>query len=277
MPLVLFAEDNQDLHEQDYIQSSLVTNDIFNLSSNFNMNSAETRGESNRIDCMIQPFSMVEVASSSSGIVDKMNVDRGSLVNKDQVIAVLESSVEKTNAEHSAAKYKFLKKKYERLLSLYDQKVLSYHELQEADAEQELAKIESRRTVELLRLRTITSPFSGIVIDKYISPGELTDQQKVVKIAQVNPLKVEVIAPVEIYGSVQKGMKANIFPEGPKTGPFEAEVDIVDQVVDAASGTFGIRLILQNPQFDIPAGLKCSAKFISKGKGLRDQAKNKMR
>jgi hypothetical protein len=38
-------------------------------------------------------------------------------------------------------------------------------------------------------------------------------------------------------------------------------VAIVDRVVDSASGTFGVRLDLANPKGDIPAGIKCRARF----------------
>ncbi len=41
----------------------------------------------------------------------------------------------------------------------------------------------------------------------------------------------------------------------------EAEVGVVDKVVDAASGTFGVRLELPNPDTSLPAGLKCRVRF----------------
>jgi membrane fusion protein (multidrug efflux system) len=38
-------------------------------------------------------------------------------------------------------------------------------------------------------------------------------------------------------------------------------VVIVDRVIDAASGTIGVRLKLPNPDYHIPAGLKCTVAF----------------
>jgi membrane fusion protein (multidrug efflux system) len=38
-------------------------------------------------------------------------------------------------------------------------------------------------------------------------------------------------------------------------------VTVVDKVVDAASGTFGVRLELPNPDLKLPAGLKCTVRF----------------
>ena len=44
-------------------------------------------------------------------------------------------------------------------------------------------------------------------------------------------------------------------------GEHEAEVTIVDRVIDAASSTFGVRLTLPNDEAQIPSGLKCSVRF----------------
>ena len=55
-------------------------------------------------------------------------------------------------------------------------------------------------------------------------------------------------------------------PEAPFEGEYEAIVTIVDRVVDAASGTFAVRLELPNENGRLPAGLKCSVSFPSQTK-----------
>jgi hypothetical protein len=47
----------------------------------------------------------------------------------------------------------------------------------------------------------------------------------------------------------------------PVGGVYKAVVTVVDQVFDAASGTIGVRLELPNPDYAIPAGLKCQVRF----------------
>ena len=44
-------------------------------------------------------------------------------------------------------------------------------------------------------------------------------------------------------------------------GTHTARVKVVDPVIDAASGTFGVRLELPNPNYRLPAGLKCKVRF----------------
>ena len=74
-------------------------------------------------------------------------------------------------------------------------------------------------------------------------------------------MRVEIIAGSELFGQIKEGMAAEIIIEGPQETSHPAIVSLVDSLVDAASGTFGIRLKLPNPEHDIVGGLKCKALF----------------
>jgi multidrug efflux pump subunit AcrA (membrane-fusion protein) len=62
-------------------------------------------------------------------------------------------------------------------------------------------------------------------------------------------------------GQAEPGNTAEVLPESPVGGVHPAKVTVVDRVVDAASGTFGVRLEVPNPNYRLPAGLKCKARF----------------
>jgi len=60
---------------------------------------------------------------------------------------------------------------------------------------------------------------------------------------------------------VFEGMVADVTPQAPVNGQYQARVTVVDRVFDSASGTFGVRLELPNPDFELPAGLRCEIRF----------------
>jgi multidrug efflux pump subunit AcrA (membrane-fusion protein) len=91
------------------------------------------------------------------------------------------------------------------------------------------------------------------------------DQAQLVTVAQLNPLHVEAFVPLSLYQKIRAGMVAEIYPEQPIGGRYQAKVTIVDHVFDAASGTIGVRLELPNPEHKLPAGLKCQAHFAVEG------------
>jgi RND family efflux transporter MFP subunit len=144
------------------------------------------------------------------------------------------------------------------------EKRVAESELQAAQENRELAKIEHRRALDALALRSVASPFSGVVLDRMLNPGDLADagsgRKPVLKIAQVDPLRVDIVMPAALIGSVKPGMKATVTPNG-MPGRHVATVKIVDRVVDAASGTFVARIELPNPTMRIPGGVRCQAEI----------------
>ena len=245
--------------------------------------------ESIEFDGLIEPYRVVQVGSAVPGVIDSVSVDRGDMVKMDQVLATLESGVEKATVALARAKaemeatikakqeaLEFAERKLERNKDLYSQKalpdqqwdevetqrLLAVHELTEAFDNKLLAQLELKRAIEVVERMNIRSPLNGVVVERFLHPGEYVEDQPILKLAQIHPLNVEIILPVEMLGSVKAGMGATVKPEAPVSGFYTAKVKIVDKVVDAASGTFGVRLELPNPRYQLPPGLKCKVVFL---------------
>lgn len=141
------------------------------------------------------------------------------------------------------------------------EKQLAEAELIEAQDDRRLAELEYQRLSEQLRLRTIQSPIAGVVVDRMLNPGELADnrdlRKPILKLAEIETLYVESLLPINVYGQVKIGQSVDILPELAVGGSYKAVIRVIDRVLDAASGTFGVRLELPNPDLAIPAGLKC--------------------
>jgi multidrug efflux pump subunit AcrA (membrane-fusion protein) len=110
--------------------------------------------------------------------------------------------------------------------------------------------------------RTIHSPINGVVVERVVWAGEYVDDKPLLRLAQLDPLHVEVILPVEYLGRITMGMQGRVTSILPNAKPLLATVERVDQVADAASGTYRVRMRIPNPKHDIPAGLRCRTRFI---------------
>lgn len=239
-------------------------------------------------DGLIEPRLVVKVGSSMPGILERVNVDRGDMVKEGQVLASLQAGVEKANMDlakiraefeatiHSRkAELEFAIRNQERRKELFEKKALPLQDwdevetrriiaelsLSEAIENKRLAEMEYRRAVEVFKRTTIRSPLTGVVVERFLSQGEYVEDQPVMTLAQIDPLYVEVIMTVDKLGMPKAGMEAGIRPESPVGGLYKAKVIVVDRVVDAASGTFGVRLELPNPNYRLPPGLKCKVIF----------------
>ena len=243
------------------------------------------------LDGLIEPSLIANVGSSVPGILQTVQVERGDMVKKGQVIARLHSGVERATMELARARSEleatinerqaqvdFNVRRQRRYEELYEKKVIPFEkideartntkmalmDLEEAREELRLAKLELDRSIEVVKRMTIYSPITGVVMERFLAPGEHIEDQPVVKLAQIHPLHIEVFAPVELLGAIKVGMRAEVTPENPVGKVYKAKVTIVDRVIDAASGTFGVRLELPNPKYKLPAGLKCRVKFLPK-------------
>ena len=215
------------------------------------------------IDCLIEPNMMIELSSPVSGVLDTILVDRSDAVKEGQIVATIKSDVEQVKLKASQENFNLSKVEQKRSVELYKENVITLSDKEQADHEAALNELEVEHAQANLELRRIRSPIDGVVVDRYLMPGEFIEDKPILKLAQLNPLRVEVVAPVTYFGRITTGVHAQIKTE---YGSFEnlvAKVVVVDKVVDAASGTFGIRLELKNEDNQVPGGLKCTVRFFN--------------
>jgi multidrug efflux pump subunit AcrA (membrane-fusion protein) len=138
-------------------------------------------------------------------------------------------------------------------------------ELQLAQENREVAVLDADQQASLLKRRTLRSPFNGVMADQTLYAGEVVEpgdaQKPIMRLAQLDPLRVHVILPRAAFGLVKRGMRAEVTPELALARKVEGTVTIVDSLIDAASRTFAVFLEVPNPKLDVPAGLKCRASF----------------
>jgi membrane fusion protein, multidrug efflux system len=213
------------------------------------------------LDGLIEPSQTVKIASQVDGILSEVLVDRGDIVKKDQVIARLDSKIQNAAIDLAKAKVEFSKRKVQRNEDLYQKELLSVNDKDEMETELKILELQVRQAEVDVETRTIRSSIDGVVVERLLSPGEHVGQDAIVKIACIDPLYVEVVVPAEKFGTITKGARAEVVVETSKSRRYSAQIIVVDKVIDAASGTFGVRLILKNPDYIIPSGLKCRVTF----------------
>jgi RND family efflux transporter MFP subunit len=221
--------------------------------------------DAQKFECLVEPYLEVGVSSAVAGMLDEVLVDRGDVVRRGQVLAKLHSAVEEAHYELVKARAEFAKRQVARNEELYLKQMISSHEKDELETNAHLLQLELRELEEQLKMRTIHSPLDGVVVERLFSAGEFVNDVVVFELAQIDPLRVEVTIPVQLYGQIKVGMTGKIQWEAPLTAVQSATVTVVDPVVDAASGTIGVRLELPNPNHTLPAGTQCWAEFPIRG------------
>ena len=248
---------------------------------------ADPMGE---FDCVVEAKMMIKLGSPDTGIVEEVKVDRDRTIKKGEILAQLDSELQRITvelAEVKASNETDIKSEQKRLayrsneadrqLTLFGRQVasgkardealtekdLAELALNKAELEHKMAQIDLAQAHARLNRRSIRSPVNGVVADLTIRPGEYVyEQTPLMTIAEIDPLYVKVFIPVRYYRQLGVGTKADVMPEEPIGGHHQAQVTVVDRVFDAASSTFGVRLELPNPDYSLPAGMRCRIRFM---------------
>ncbi len=213
------------------------------------------------LGCMLEPSQKVAVSSPVAGVLDEVGVKRGDTVRQGDLLFQLKAGVEHEQVALAKAKADFAQRKAERNQALYKDDILTMHERDEIETELLLAKTELRLREEEAALRTVKSPISGVVVNRLNTKGEYVNVEPVIELANLNPLHIDLLLPASYFGKIQKGQLLLIKPEAETIPKTSAKVDIVDPLIDPASGTFRVQLKMKNPDNKIPAGLRCSAQM----------------
>lgn len=240
-------------------------------------------------DCVIEPSLALRLGSPINGLLGAVEVDRGHVVQQGQVLARLESAVEtatlalararaESNAEVEARRARMEQARTElaRAASLHSSAVVSTQRIEElransqiaasevalAELNRRMAALEVGRAEAMLEQRVIRSPVAGVVTIRNLGPGEYVHQDTfILGLARLDPLHVETYLPLRLYRRIRVGTRAVVRPDAPVGGSHTAEVAVIDEVFDAASGTMGVRLLLPNPDLSLPGGLRCKVEF----------------
>lgn len=242
-----------------------------------------------RLDCVMRPSASVSLAAPMPGLLADVSAERGDRVKAGQTIARLEDGMEaatvvldrlraSSDVEKRArtAEAETAAKQAERARYLTQRQLMPEREAEPlfsaervtklqaelSDHERDLVKLELARSEAALERRRIVSPIDGVVIEKKLSAGEYADgSNPILRVVTLDPLRVETFAPAALFGRLQKGSKATVYPAPPLTGAYEAEVEVVDPVFNAAGGVFGVRLSLANADGKLPGDYRCSVSF----------------
>ncbi|OUR78338.1 hypothetical protein A9Q83_08195 [Alphaproteobacteria bacterium 46_93_T64] len=258
---------------------------LFLLAPSWGVTAATTA----KYECLIEPWSVVEVGAQTQGILDRIIVDRGQEVSSGESIAELNSEVEKASLELAKARagnktairsatsrFEYEKLRNERREALFQKNIISSQELEEsrismrlarmdvdqAKEDHKIAGLELERAQAIYRLKTIVSPIDAIVLSSNRAAGEyLVEGDHIITLAQIDPLRVEAFVPLGQTDDLAVGDTVTVYPDEPISGEISGKIDVIDRVSDAASSMIGVRIIVENPGKKLLAGVRCNVSF----------------
>ena len=243
-----------------------------------------------RLPGELLPYLSVPIHARVAGFVDRVEVDRGSVVKKGQVLATLvapetEAQIAEATSKSQAiqlqraeavAKLSAAQSTYDRLKAASQTPgVVAGNDLVVAEKNVEAAQalvsvydgsikaaeasVQSLKALE--KYLTITAPFDGIITDRAVHPGTLagpnsgTGGAPLLKLEQLNRLRLTVAVPeAQVSGIVKKARVPFTLPAFPGE-TFHGVVRRVAHVLEPKTRTMAVELDVANPNLRVASGM----------------------
>ena len=182
-----------------------------------------------------------QVVAKTSGVLLRVLVEEGDVVEAGQVLAQLDPARPRLEAARAEATMRRLQANYDRSKELFERKLVSADandqlrfEFEAAKAAYELAKLE-------LSYTTITAPISGVIAERMAKPGNLIAlNAPLYRIVDNSRLEAVLNVPEREMRTMKAGLPIRMVVDALAGEVFQGEVDRISPVVDAQTGTFRV-------------------------------------
>ena len=232
------------------------------------------------------PYETVDVRARVQGFVEKVLVDRGSIVRKGEVLVELsapemkaqlaeaESKAQAAESQRAAtvARLAAAQSTYDRLKDaaqtpgavagnelIQAQKTVESAQaaVQAAEDSAKAARAAVQANRDLESYLTVTAPFSGVITDRYVHPGALAGPSTapLLKLDQNSRLRLVVAVPEAEVEGIERGAHVPFrVPAYPGTA-FTGTVARVSHSVDPKTRTMSVELDTPNPNRMLAPGM----------------------
>ena len=217
-----------------------------------------------RYDGLALPFREVVVSSPVQAQVEVLNVREGDSVKAGAPLGQLFAQIEELEMRRAQAALEKREFEFKGLQNLFKERLISEDEALASRIELDLARLTYEIAQRHFELRQIKAPIDGVVVERRIEVGETaTSNQPLFVLVDITKIYVQFYLRAEELAHVRRDQTAAVvFNELDPNREFRGKVDFVDPRVDASSGLARVRVLLENPEETLKAGLRASVRLI---------------
>lgn len=217
----------------------------------------------------LQPYKLVNVKAQVAGTVRGVRVDRGTPVQRGQVMATIEAQGIQSEAAAAKANLALAQQKLDAARTLYEAGAMSVIDYHTAQAAVEAAQAEAARADEAARRSTIVAPINGVVSARSVDGGEAVGVDAVLfTVVNSDTLELAGQIPVEQAAGVRVGAPVAFTLNAAPSRELSGRVARIDPVADPLTRQVGVYVQLANTKHSIIGGQFASGRIV--GERVRD-------
>jgi len=191
------------------------------------------------------------------GIINYLDVNEGDFVEKGQVLAKIDQTTVAVTTERLTLNYEKNKRDYERVEALYEDKVVTLENLQNAKTGLDNAKLQLESAQFSKKYASIKAPNSGVVLSVLTQKNEMTQAGSPIIImgsAKDGKVLQTSLADIDVV-SVQKNDTCKISFDAFPNQFFEGFVSEIAGTADRYTGTYDVEITMIDPEGLLLSGL----------------------
>ncbi len=197
----------------------------------------------------VQAYAVNNIVPQSGGRIKRINVEIGDYVKAGQILA----EMDKATLEQSKLKLVNDSTDLARLKELYLQGGVAQADYETAEMAYNVSKTSYDNLLENTVLR---SPINGVVTARNYDAGDMYSMGgPIYVVQQITPVKLLVGISETDYTKVSKGDKVNITVDAIPGRIFEGKVNRIYPVIDAATHTFTVEVVVSNADKALRPGM----------------------
>ncbi len=196
----------------------------------------------------VEAFKTNNITTSTPNRIKSILVDVGYKVAKGQKLVVLDD----VNIDQLKVRLDNTEREYNRALELFNIGGGTKQAVDQMKTELDAAR---RQYDNMVENTILLSPINGVVTARNYDPGDMTGQQPILTIEQLRPVKVLINVSENEFTKVSKGMKVDVFLDVYGDEKFVGEVDLIYPVIDPATRTFTVEVVIANADERVRPGM----------------------
>ena len=227
----------------------------------------------------LRPLEQADVGSKTLGYLDAVLVDRGDKVRRGQILALVRPSdlpdqlaAARSTLAQTQSSAALARTNFERAKALAPAAVVSQQELQQAEAQlagaeatQQAAQAQIAAVAVRLGETRITSPLTGVVVQRRLDPGSLVGPPGgglILTVARVDVLRMFVTVNERELAGVRVGREAHVELDGLPGRTFSGRVVRLAPALDPATRTLDAEVHLDNRSGELVPGMYGRAAIV---------------
>lgn len=210
------------------------------------------------------------ISTNHSGILEAINVQQGTHVNRGDVLAEVISKNVQASYDISHASLRQAEDGYERVKKVHESGTVPDVKLVEIETQLEKARAAAKSAEESLEECRIKAPFNGTVSEVFVEQGiQVNPGTAILKLVDLSTIEVSIPVPEAEIGRIKIGQKALIDVPALDITGIEAHVELKGVTAASPSHTYRCTLVPEKKQTNLYPGMVCKVRLSEVAESLR--------